>query len=62
MFMDDKNLPVSLDRLMIMIWENTKQTARVIQENVLLPYQIREYLNTIEKKCPIQNVSQKFIQ
>lgn len=47
MFMDDANLPVSLKRLMTMIKENTKFTTKVIQEEVLMPYEIMKYKDEI---------------
>jgi len=42
MFMDDNNQPVSLKRLFTIIKENTKQTALVIEEDMLLPNEIKD--------------------
>lgn len=61
MFMDDNNQPVSLKRLFTIVKENTKQSALVINEDMLLPKEIHEVTEEIIKKCPIKNVSDKFV-
>lgn len=59
--MDDNNLPVSLKRLLIMIKENTKKTLKVKREDVMLPSQIQQYIKNLDNKCPLKNVSGKFL-
>lgn len=62
MFMDDTKQPVSLKRLFTIVKENTKQTALVISEDMLLPKEVLELTEAMIRKCPIKNVSSKFIQ
>jgi DNA-directed RNA polymerase III subunit RPC1 len=62
MFMDDTKQPVSLKRLFTIVKENTKQTALVISEDMLLPKEILEQAEVMIRKCPIRNVSTKFVQ
>jgi hypothetical protein len=61
MFMDDNNQPVSLKRLFTIVKENTKQTALVINEDMMLPSEIMISTELMIKNCPIKNVSSKFI-
>ena len=61
MFMDDNNQPVSLKRLFTIVKENTKQTALVMSEDLLLPLEIMEFTEVQILKCPIRNISLKFI-
>ena len=60
MFMDDSNQPVSLKRLFTIIKENTKQTALVIGEDMMLPGEIKSVSECIIKRCPIKNISSEF--
>ena len=62
MFMDDNNQPVSLKRLFTIVKENTKQTAYVISEDMLLPAEIMNAASQIEHDCPVKGVSSKFIE
>ena len=62
MFMDDNNQPVSLKRLFTIVKENTKQTALVMGEDMLLPHEIIRLTDTLVGQCPIRNVSAKFLQ
>lgn len=61
MFMDDNNQPVSLKRLFTIVKENTKQTAFVIKEDMLLPIEIISTASKIDQTCPVKNASTKFI-
>lgn len=62
MFMDDNNQPVSLKRLFTIVKENTKQTAYVIQEDMLLPSEIINAAAQIQHDCPVKGASTKFIE
>jgi len=42
--------------------ENTKQTALVMGEDMLLPQEILKLTETMVGLCPIRNVSAKFVQ
>lgn len=53
MFMDDSNQPVSLGRLFTIIKENTKWTALVMTEDMLLPHELRDLTENAIKNCPI---------
>lgn len=62
MFMDDTNQPVSLKRLFTIVKENTKQSALVISEEMMLPFEIREASQKVILKCPIKNISDRFLE
>ena len=50
-----------MKRLMIMVKENTKQSLQVINESMLLPIQIEQVIKSLLDRCPIKDVSTKFL-
>jgi hypothetical protein len=61
MFMDDINQPVSLKRLFTIVKENTKQSSLVINEDMMLPSEIREEAHKLVVTSNVRNPNTKFV-
>ena len=60
MFMDDENLPVSLNRLYVIIKEATRKSQA--DEPMLTPSQIRELTQHAIKNRKLKLVSENFLR